>query len=566
MLNLSCAGSRLLNLSLAAALSIILIVDLARIHSVYAAMLGLCGWVVIHIVFAIVALVELRWLFGSRSTPVSALSIAALCFICILIFWSLADHKVISQEGAVELRCVHDLINGDAQFGFWNTCLFGYPARQSYLHALPTMLFGQSLVALNSGAMIYLLLGLLIFVGAISRLYESCINCDIALAFVLVLIFHFYFFNETSYRPNMALFPIGIAFLALGCHFRLARQRNYFNLLLFCASLIVAIHSYTPSLAIVAAALGLLLFRFIRPHNFDPIPRAAYAATLLILIAAFLRTLEYRYDVRFLPDSTATGGAGTLAALQESLRFAALGSDFMSNTAKVVFVIALVYGLSVMRSIPILYLVFLILSVFVAASITQGFGFLGVELRMHRATVAIPAVLTLILLVLLDMLKRLSTTRLARGSQLLLAAMIPLSALAGMDYRAEFFSHKLPLAHLSFIENLNRSYPNLDLKKPLRLYLGPEALPDLLSLSDTIGYFYPTSQVYFLSPSCQPEVSLDQASIEVLVLEKSSGCLDSLIKNRVCATTAAPRVFAINQYAYVVCLLDPSQENLAAAA
>ena len=542
--------------SLFAALLAILSVDLLHLHTSIGAAIGLGGWSLLHLVIFCVALAELRSLFGDLSSAPAVLTLCALVFIIAVLFWSISDYRVLSQEGAVELRCVHDILTDDPEFGFWGTCLFGYPARQSYLHYAPTLLFGESLAALNSGGLIYLVLGLIIFAGNIYRHSKCTLSADLTLAFALILIFHFFYFNETSYRPNMAAFPVGISFIAIGTLLRFNNAPSKVNFLLINASLVLALHSYTPNLATFFGILGIILLLAIKAPSSCAIPRTAYIACILIFICTFLRTLEYRYDIRLFSEHSDPGGAGTLTALVESLRFVILGSDFMTTSSKVVVLIAMIYGLVAIRNFQVIYAVIFILAVLLAASITKGFGFLGVDLRMHRAIVGIPALLTLIFFVFSDILSRIRNTHALISTQLILAATIPLVALDGLNYRFDFFAHKKPHPHLLFIEKLNRAFPSLDRTKPTDVSLGLESLPDLLSLSDTIGYFYPRSNVYTLSQECEARMPRDEGSTEILILEKSSNCRGASVGQRICAVATNMTELTVNQNSYIVCVRD----------
>lgn len=541
---------------LALALAAILAVDISAIHTPTTAAIGLSAWVILQLVIIIIALLDTLLLLGFRGAAPAHSTLAAITFILIALLWSISDLRVLSQEGAVELRCVHDILNSDPMYGFWGTCLFGYPARQSYLHSLPTLLLGPSLAAMNFGALLYPILGIAIFAGSLRRYSKYSRTSDIALAFALLLIFHFYYFNETSYRPNMAIFPVGISFIALGFYYRFLGARTQFNLLLLVASLILALHSYTPDLAVFIAGVGILTALMLTASRSAAIPWAQYLSYIILLSTALARSLEYRYDVRLFSSSSQAGGDGTLAALIESLKFIALSTDFVTSAAKVVVLITLAYAILAIRSMQAYCLILFVAGVIVAAAITKGFNFLGVDLRMHRSIVCIPAIVALVYLSLIDIFESTAAWRYQACIRSLVVALTALSAWIGIDYRLAYFATKTPHQHLILIRNLSELSPSIKTLSPLQVHLDPDVSQVLSSLADTLLYFFPFSDTDTLSQSCELQTFAKPNSLGILILAEHSKCRTTAIFDQFCGTCAIRSDISVNTDKYLACVLD----------
>ncbi|KKQ36858.1 MAG: hypothetical protein US53_C0035G0011 [Candidatus Woesebacteria bacterium GW2011_GWA1_37_7] len=145
-------------------------------------MLGIFGtitWYLSYLYIIIFALVSFFKIVKSASLLKTPFSLITIIFFITLIFIRLDNPKSLSAEASIEISCGINQLTTTPDFGYNQTCMFGYPARQYFLPALTTFLFGRNIVSINSGNAIYFILGLIIFSSGILELYSHSFKGDL---------------------------------------------------------------------------------------------------------------------------------------------------------------------------------------------------------------------------------------------------------------------------------------------------------------------------------------------------------------------------------------------------
>jgi chromate transport protein ChrA len=118
-------------IALALPLAVILTIDVLALRTPFTARLGLVSWGLLLAAIAALAIADALDLARSGLTGRRPLTLIATAFVVAVLISAVGDSRVVSQEGAIELRCIAYWLAEDPRLGFWRTCLFGYPARQT---------------------------------------------------------------------------------------------------------------------------------------------------------------------------------------------------------------------------------------------------------------------------------------------------------------------------------------------------------------------------------------------------------------------------------------------------
>ncbi len=184
----------------------------------------------------------------ARRRP-GALSLAAAVFLAAMVLVRVGDVASIHHETTQELAQTLDQLRNAPDRGFTGTALFGYPARQFLVPALPSLLLGRSALALHLGTAIVFLIALAIFVRGLLDRFGDTWDGDLLVATVLTFVPHIYFFNHFMLFFEQSIFPFLSGMIVVGIALSLdERSPRWLPWLLGIANLTL-IHGYTPGLA-----------------------------------------------------------------------------------------------------------------------------------------------------------------------------------------------------------------------------------------------------------------------------------------------------------------------------
>lgn len=138
---------------------------------------GFFAWMIILAFLLVFSLKNILLFFLDCWKNQSFYTLTIIIIFVILLTFNFFSNKTISGETTQETACVLNHIAHSVDRGFHQTCLFGYPAKQYYLTAIPSLLFGREKWTLSLGGSLYFLLALPIFIRALFSLD----NQDLAL-------------------------------------------------------------------------------------------------------------------------------------------------------------------------------------------------------------------------------------------------------------------------------------------------------------------------------------------------------------------------------------------------
>jgi hypothetical protein len=392
-----------------------------------------------------------------------------------------------SGETAREIGCTVQTLNGGGNLGFHSTCLFGYPLRQFLLPALPTLIFGTSLLNLNLLGGAYFLLGTIIFAGGVIRNFRSAYMGNLIAALLLSVFLQVYFWNHFYLLFEQSIFPLSFTLILGGLvlYYRVGDARA---LPLIGIVLLWLIGAYTPALAVYGLALGGL--------GYLALSRRQDAESLLLIMAltfaSLLVSLGYRHDINI--------GAGSNPAL---------GSDLWQGLQHLVYQNQGVPWTTPLLVLPLIAFVALalawqwgplsfavaawVVAVFVFAVAAHGYAVYSVDFRLHRALVVVPVLITTGAL----LLRRRRLARLRSALEVLLLV----SLVVGVKYHLDYRQSVSPPPGLPFVTWLRDLVPDEGTQSaPLTMTWMPNGNQDLSGATDALVYYSPHLQTVFLAP------------------------------------------------------------------
>lgn len=463
-------------------------------------------WICLSLVILAAAASDLTFLILSFARLEAVLTPCAVIFSIYIIASGIILPQNLSGEITQEISCALHYFDKDPGFGARKTCLFGYPARQLFLPSMFSAWFGRSQLDLNLGGAIWLLAGLPVFGAGLIRKFSNFpkFRADMLAALAVAILPHFFYYNHFAFSYEQSIFPLSFSLLAIGfaCSF-IALDRSYFFYLAV-GVLLIAVHSYTPSLSLVLLGI-ILLVESLRRNTF---PRIESASAMLLLICSLVISYSYRTDA---------------VAARGAVDFVKYAEDFRDAWLHLFYLIPGPYMLSDWVHIPVLVLLFAVLlgalgwryallsawifAVIMAAYISKGYVYYGFGFRHHRALVAAPFVGLLISEVFRVYFKR-------KYFDYVLLPLVLAMMFGGAYIQSQFLLNKNPGRHFSYIDYMIPEMTN----EPTKLLFAEPLYKDYVSIDDILKYFYPKADSQVLPLECKPWVLEESKKTSVLIL------------------------------------------------
>ncbi|OGG04238.1 hypothetical protein A2Z33_03750 [Candidatus Gottesmanbacteria bacterium RBG_16_52_11] len=287
--------------------------DIAVIGSPAYGTVGVLAWVCAWLVFAVssgMLLIRLTCDAGRGKAVLSA--VAVLISLATILYLS-TRAQFMSFESTHEIACAVSLLKGKGN-AYAGTCLYGYPAKQYFIPALPTLLFGRSVFSLQAGNAVYFLIGLPVFAYGLYRWLADHPARDILTASAVLTPWLFPVLGWVVFNFEQAAYPSALALLGAGLVLRSETTKNIIYPALIGMLAYTLAFMYTPGLALCGLLTVYLLTdafrRGIRGQPSALVPMAF----IVLFLAGLLLSLRYRTDIRIAGD-----GEPLLPAIQTVL-------------------------------------------------------------------------------------------------------------------------------------------------------------------------------------------------------------------------------------------------------
>jgi len=430
------------------------------------------------------------------------LTLTVLLVFVFLSFFQATKTANVSHETTQEIACITNSKYLGEKYN--QPCFLGYPARQYLIQALPSLLLTKSVLALNSGAILFFIPGLFIFSFALLHTNKDKKYTDEIVAITISMLFSFYFMAHFYfYNFEQSIFPLSFGLIGTGLGLLYKKSGKIETLFLLIILIQHAIFSYTPSLSLMPV---LLLFLCLKPDKKNMQKKSwvfSILAGLIITGSSLAISIENRYDIRVL-DKNGESSQTILSVIKETP--AVLKHFFIQHAGGIEFVSPIILWIifvAMLINIKRAKINFLIiiwaLTTMIIATTSHGYAVYGLDFRAHRSLVVLPILMFGFGTSLIDFFQFIKYDRLTKiALSLMLIATTTLGVTLTNNYLNTKSVDDRTLLSLWLQKNLN-STQNYDL-----YIIGPRPYQDLLSLNDKLQYFAPTvgSQIIADDESC----------------------------------------------------------------
>ncbi len=447
---------------------------------------GMIFWYLANLYLVLFALLCLKEIMIHSYKNKLKLTIGLLLLWAVVVILNINSPKNLSGETTQEINCVLKSLSSDGG-GYHETCFLGYPARTYYFAALPSLLFGRSLSALNAGAGIYFLVALIIFSGGILKYFNYQKDGDLIAAFILGSLFHSYFLNYLLFYYEQSVFPLVFGLILCGFFYLYLSSKKKFPLYFFGFILFFLIYTYTPALSLYFFALAVIAY-FILDKTLNFKHKLFLLSLILLTLFSFYASLQVRKDINLI-DQKATPISQLTMDVESGFKHLLLengGFPFLSPIYSLIFLAILFLSLSFRFGWKYAVGSLWILATIVMSIISKGYSYYGVDFRLQRAVVVFPVFLAF----LVFLLKKIDIERLEKEK--IFSAFIAFILLSGFFFQQEILKAREPSKHLHFILWLKNN-PKFSISgKEGYLYFFPSAYnTSFISLNDELQYFLP---------------------------------------------------------------------------
>ncbi len=324
----------------------------------------------------------------SKKAP---LTLIVLLFFVTTAFLGIFNMANSNFETTLEISCAIDNFSS-IDFGFRNTCLYGYPDRQLFIPALPSLLFGRNFVSLNVGGGMYFIGGLIIFAWGILNFFKNSKHKDAIAAIIISSLFNFYYINRFLFAYEQSIFPISFAMMALGMLLSLTNHTFYKNIGLIGILIAYLTFAYTTGLVFsffVMAVLFYLFFSFAKNRNQKIFIAFIISAGLLFFISSML----FRQDIHLLEHDPNLNVIADLSSGFIHLLFRGFSTNYVSNPFQLFFLVSLFAPFFLKQRKYYLFIFAWIVGTFILSIISKGYSYYPLDFRIHRAIVVVPVML-----------------------------------------------------------------------------------------------------------------------------------------------------------------------------
>lgn len=482
---------------LATLLIIFAVSDLASIFSGTFTYIPLCLWLISLLLLALVSsYLFIGLLRDYRNCLFTLITIALYSSI---VYINAGTPQSVSSETSLEISCSLNLLTDSDYFGFNRTCLFGYPSRQLYLPSIPSLVWGRTVSAMNLGGALWFFFALPIFAAGILKFFSPRSGtryADLLCAIHISMLFHFRYFNHFIFYYEQSFFPTCFSLLALGFALLYLQTNKKFWLFMLTVIAIYAVFSYTPSLSLTF--LITVFFAWLIYKNKQD--RKYFICLLAVILAELIRSYFIRGDLSFTGSEKGIAevsndvieGLGNIVTKQ-------FGQALISDYLNYYLIATLVLGLVGVLHFEGFIMASWILASVIAAIASRGYAYYGVDFRIHRANVCLPAWILLSIFTIERLRKVLPKQN---HIELYSIALVPIWIFVcskSFSYIELINNEKPQTSYFSVISEVRQRYPGIE---DFELILSPATANRIGSMGDYLNYFEPKASSSWADSNC----------------------------------------------------------------
>jgi len=477
------------DVTLAALLASLLVTDLVSLGWASAGKVGVVLWYLSWLALAIHAARCVGSLVRdvvTRGRGVATLLVLLALTATVLVATS--DTRLLHHETTQEIACTLNWLADSPGWGYTDTCLFGYSARQFLVPALPSLLFGRGYMALTFGGALYFLVAISIFARGLLSHLEDRPEGDLLTALVLSFLPHIHYFNHFMYSFEESIYPLLFGMILCGLALQWMKAPSLSFPLLIGLVLLHLVWAYTTALALFGLGLVLLCAHAVTSRTLLRTGRAVSLAVAAGATVSFVVSLHVRGDLHAFGERSA---AALLDDLGLAFRHVFLvpidpGKAFVTRFLLVFLVIALVGSLAFLDRWRGLVLGVWMWGVLIASVVLQGYSYYDMSLRIHKAITLFPVMFCVLVFLWQRLNPPLGVARYA------LLVLLGLSCFIGGRAQYAYVWSRPPEWRIALIGFLERSLPDAGRSRDRMLLVETPGLDrPLENLNDFAQYFLP---------------------------------------------------------------------------
>lgn len=394
----------------------------------------------------------------------------------------------LSGETTQQIAGTLNYFNNSLDWGFRQTIMFGYPARQFFFSSIFSLFFEKNQFFLNFGGALYYIFGLIIFAKGLLDYFNKNKEDQILISIIFSFILHIYWLNHFVFLYEQSFFPFVFSLMVCGLFLSHIKNNSKKYLLLIGLVIDYLIFSYTPSLAFVFFVLVVGLYLLINKKE----AKYFYLISLIIFVSiiSLLSSFQFRKDVNLIGNEmTKDFIIKNLLTGFRHLIFIDQGKPFVSPVFQTVFLITMFYALVDLKKIEVFFSGWWMLIVIILSIVSKGYTYYGIDFRLHRAQVIFPILFLLIA-------KFFSSLKINFKKTTFLSILI-FFIITGYFFQLDLLQKREPSRHLAFINFLRKKVKEGVLNKSSRLIISNKFYYQYLSLHDSLQYFLPEMSYIF---------------------------------------------------------------------
>lgn len=366
---------------------LLVLIDGASWLNIKWSLLGTTLWLLNYILIIFYALHALKKiiLFSLLNKTYFTLFTLSLCAVAVMFLF--LPNQLFSNEAASEIACQLKHWQSSIDFGYWQSCYLGYPARQFILPALLSKLLGANIYSLNLGFILNLFLGLIILASSLQGyITTDQLKKDLLIAVALLIPYQFYLFNYLVLAPEQSILPLCWGLILSGLSLRLLKSFHILEFILWLFIFYQLLFAYTTALAYLPV-LMVLLYVFYRQKKIKLISLLLICSGLLIglLTAQKIRNTSQLIGQLSLVDN---GWQNFLQAfkflLWPRVQFSMINPFFLP-----IFSIMLYWLCREKVQLTKILILWCLIVVFWSVN-SMGHGFPSLPLSLHRSVIVLP--------------------------------------------------------------------------------------------------------------------------------------------------------------------------------
>lgn len=423
----------------------------------------------------------------------------------------------LSLEATQQISCAESNLISTVDWGFFQNCFLGYPARQ-FLLPLTTTLIARDIISLNFGNYIYFLLGQILFLSVSIKWLDTKDEKHTGLiSLLLILPYHFFYFNYLNLTYEQAFYPIGLGLIFFTSILNLKLKTNLINILIFLLISLLIISSYTTSLAYIPL-IFLFGAYFIILNKTSKKDKVVLVLVLITITFSTIVSLSYREDLRFGANEDHVDSDTFKTIVSMILGFND-DVNYVSPVFTLVWLLTLLSAL--MFKFKFLGLIFLFwsIAVFYSAVNTHGYAGPNFEFSLYRTSIIIPPLIFLLLYYKYNLINRNYTY-----------PFISILFLSALYFQFNYFTTKTgnesEILHDLYIQLDKEIEPD---KQKVYLYdLDKEPFYPILNGS---VYFLPDLELVFTNDLCTVNIGNSAILADTNIIFEECGEETNLLQN-----------------------------------